>query len=104
MPISNVFVEITDPTDDDHGPGDYVYPSDQVFKSGVFDITGVTIGYDDEEYIFRVQFRGPVINEWGSPNGLSIQTIDIYIDTDGAASGDRMLLPGRNAALTSDHA
>ena len=104
LPIPNVFVEITDPANDDHGPGDYVSPNDQVFKPGVFDMTGVTIGYDDEDYIFRVQFRGPVINEWGSPNGLSIQTIDIYIDTDGAASGDRMLLPGRNAALTGDHA
>jgi alpha-amylase/alpha-mannosidase (GH57 family) len=104
LPIPNVFVEIADPTNDDHGPGDYVYPNDQVFKPGVFDMTGVTIGYDDEDYIFRVQFRGPVINEWGSPNGLSIQTIDIYIDTDGGASGDRMLLPGRNAALVGDHA
>jgi alpha-amylase/alpha-mannosidase (GH57 family) len=104
LPIPNIFVEITDPANDDHGSGDYVYPQDQVFKPGVFDMTGVTIGYDDEDYIFRVQFRGPVINEWGSPNGLSIQTIDIYIDTDGAVSGDRMLLPGRNAALTNDHA
>jgi alpha-amylase/alpha-mannosidase (GH57 family) len=104
LPIPNVFMEITDPTNDDHGPGGYVYPSDQVFQPGVFDMTGVTIGYDDEDYIFRVQFRGPVINEWGSPNGLSVQTIDIYIDTDGSVSGDRMLLPGRNAALTSDHA
>jgi alpha-amylase/alpha-mannosidase (GH57 family) len=104
LPIANVFFEIADPDNDDHGPGDYIYPNDQVFRPGVFDMTGVTIGYDDEDYIFRVQFRGPVINEWGSPNGLSIQTIDIYIDTDGTASGERMLLPGRNAALTSDHA
>jgi alpha-amylase/alpha-mannosidase (GH57 family) len=104
LPIPNVFVEVADPANDDYGPGDYVYPKDQVFIPGVFDMTGLTIGYDDEDYIFRVQFRGPVINEWTSPNGLSIQTIDIYIDTDGAATGERMLLPGRNAALAEDYA
>jgi alpha-amylase/alpha-mannosidase (GH57 family) len=104
LPISNVFVDVTDPTGDDYGPGSYAYPNDQVFKSGVFDITGLTVGFDEEDYIFRVQFRGPVINEWNSPNGLSIQTIDIYLDVDGPDAGDRMLLPGRNAALTPDYA
>ncbi len=99
LPITNVFLEVSDPENDDHGPGSYVYPKDVVFKPGAYDLTGLTAGYDDEDYIFRVQFRGPVINEWGSPNGLSIQTIDIYLDTDDGASGDRMLLPGRNAAL-----
>jgi alpha-amylase/alpha-mannosidase (GH57 family) len=104
LPIPNVFVEVSDPSNDDYGPGSYIYPNDVVFKPGVFDITGLTVGYDEEDYIFRVQFRGPVINEWGSPNGLSIQTIDIYLDIDGPSSGERMLLPGRNAALAKDYA
>ena len=39
-------------------------------------------------------------NPWGSPVGYSIQTFDLYIDTDpGAGTGARILLPGRNAAL-----
>jgi carbohydrate-binding DOMON domain-containing protein len=43
---------------------------------------------------------GPVDNPWGSPNGLSVQTMDVYIDTDpGEGTGARLLLPGRNAAL-----
>ncbi|MFN2274261.1 MAG: glucodextranase DOMON-like domain-containing protein, partial [Anaerolineales bacterium] len=104
LPISNIFLELEDPTSDDHGPGSYQYPSDAVFKPGVFDLTGLTVGYDETDVIFRLQFRGPVLNEWGSPNGLSIQTIDIYIDTDGPAGGARRLLPGRNAALTPDFA
>ena len=104
LPIPNVFLEVADPLNDDYGPGSYVYPQDQVFKPDVFDLTGLTVGYDDEDYIFRLQFKGPVVNEWGSPNGLSIQTIDIYIDVDGPNEGARMLLPGRNTALTSEHA
>ncbi|MBN1267579.1 MAG: hypothetical protein JXA25_18955 [Anaerolineales bacterium] len=104
LPITNVFLEVRDPENDDHGPGTYIYPKDVVFKPGVFDITGFTAGFDDQDYLFRVQFRGPVINEWGSPNGLSIQTIDLYIDSDGPSSGTRLLLPGRNAALTANFA
>lgn len=102
LPIPNVFTTIDDPLNDDHGPGTYEYPTDAVFKPGVFDIASFTAGYDDDNVIFRLQFDGPVNNDWGSPNGLSIQTIDIYIDVDGPQNGARLLLPGRNAALTSD--
>ncbi len=104
LPIPNVVAELTDPLEDDYGPGAYTYPTDGVFKPGVFDIAGLVVGYDDQDVIFRVDMRGPVINEWGSPNGMSVQTIDIYIDVDGPGSGARLLLPGRNAALTADHA
>ena len=104
LPIPNVFLTVEDPTGDDHGPGAYTYPTDQVFTPGSFDMTSFSAGYDDEEVYFRVQFDGPVENVWGSPNGLSIQTVDIYIDVDGPENGQRMLLPGRNAALTPDHA
>jgi carbohydrate-binding DOMON domain-containing protein len=99
LPIPNVFLEVSDPEGDDHGPGGYLYPEDGVFKAGAYDLTGFTAGVDEEYYIFRVQLRGPVENEWDSPNGLSIQTVDIYIDTNQGATGDRLLLPGRNAAL-----
>jgi alpha-amylase/alpha-mannosidase (GH57 family) len=104
LPVPNVFLEVDDPLSDDHGPGTYQYPRDVVFKPGVFDLAGLTVGYDEVEVIFRLQFRGPVINEWGSPNGLSVQTIDIYIDVDGPARGSRLLLPGRNAALAPEFA
>ncbi|GAB4481689.1 MAG: glucodextranase DOMON-like domain-containing protein [Anaerolineae bacterium] len=104
LPIPNVVAELTDPLEDDYGPGAYVYPTDGVFKPGVFDIAGFVVGYDDQDVIFRIDMRGPVINEWGSPNGMSVQTVDIYIDVDGPGSGARLLLPGRNAALTADHA
>ena len=104
LPIPNVFLEVSDPTGDDRGPGTYEYPGDGVFPAGAFDLAGFTAGYDDEFYIFRFQIRGPVENVWDSPNGLSIQTLDLYLDTDGGASGDRVLLPGRNAAMVEGFA
>jgi alpha-amylase/alpha-mannosidase (GH57 family) len=104
LPIPNVFMTVADPTGDDFGPGTYTYPTDAVFTAGSFDLIEFSAGYDDENVIFRVKFNGPVQNVWGAPNGLSIQTIQIYIDADGPASGDRLLFPGANAALTPDFA
>jgi carbohydrate-binding DOMON domain-containing protein len=58
------------------------------------------VGYDENDVVFRLTLAGPLENVWDSPNGVSVQTIDIYIDQDGPRSGARLLLPGRNAALT----
>jgi carbohydrate-binding DOMON domain-containing protein len=102
--LTTVVLEVQDPEEDDYGPGTYAYPTDGVFKSGVFDVTAFSVGYDETNVVFRVQFRGPLENVWDSPYGLSLQTVDIYVDQDGPESGARRLLPGRNAALNPDHA
>jgi alpha-amylase/alpha-mannosidase (GH57 family) len=102
--IPNVVLEVADPEGDDYGPGSYLYPRDVVFRRGAYDLTDFIVGSDDQDVIFRVNFRGPVENDWGAPNGMGIITADIYIDVDGPDNGDRLLLPGRNAALTADHA
>ncbi|KAF0108547.1 MAG: putative glycosidase [Anaerolineaceae bacterium] len=96
-------VDLTDPADDDHGPGSYTYPTDNVFKPGVFDLLEFKVGQDGNNLVFSIQMGGPVENPWGAPNGLAIQLVDIYIDTDGAASGARLLRNGRNAALASGY-
>ena len=98
--LSTVVFEVDDPEGDDHGPGTYSYPTDAVFQNRAFDLKSFRVSYDDNNIIFRVAFNGPIPNPWGSPNGLAIQTVDIYVDVDpGAGSGARLLLPGRNAAL-----
>ena len=104
LPLPNVVLAVEDPVGDDHGPGSYTYPTDGVFVPGVFDLTRLLVGSDEESVIFRLTLDGPINNHWGSPNGLSAQTLDIYVDVNGAGSGDRVLLPGRNAALTPDFA
>jgi alpha-amylase/alpha-mannosidase (GH57 family) len=96
---TTVLIDIVDPANDDHGPGTYVYPSDGVFSPGNFDITNFQVGFDDENVVFRFLLRGPVDNSWGSPNGLSLQTLDIYIDKDGDGQGGAAMLPGRNLSL-----
>lgn len=99
---STVILEVNDPENDDHGPGSYTYPTDSVFKPQVFDLKTFSVAYDDKNLIFKFTFYGPIPNPWGSPNNLALQTLDVYIDKDpGTGSGARLLLPGRNAALSS---
>ena len=98
--LTNVLLEVSDAESDDYGPGNYTYPTDVVFEPQVFDLNTFSVGLDDTNMVFKFTFNGPIPNPWGSPNNLSLQTLDVYVDKDpGAGSGARLLLPGRNAAL-----
>ena len=98
------FLIIEDPEGDDYGPGTYTYPQDGVFKESIYDIKSFEVGYDSNNLVMTFTFVGPVENPWGSPRGLSLQTMDVYIDQDPeAGTGARMLLPGRNAALMAGY-
>jgi alpha-amylase/alpha-mannosidase (GH57 family) len=91
---------IQDPQGDDHGPGTYTYPTDTVFEPQVFDINTFQVSYNDTYVLFDFTFFGPITNPWGSSINLSLQTMDVYVDTDpGAETGSRVLLPGRNLGL-----
>lgn len=100
--ISNVslFLDVADPTGDDHGPGTYTYPSDAVFTAGSYDLEHFSVGTEDDDLVVTFDMVAPVQNPWGSPRALSIQTFDLYIDTDpGGGTGARGLIDGRNASL-----
>ena len=89
---------------DDNGPGTYTYPTDAVFKTSDFDLKSVEISTDSANLSFIFSLVGEISNGWSSPNGFSVQTFDVYIDEDpGAGTGERMLLPGRNAALGAEN-
>ena len=98
-PVTSVLL-IEDPEGDDTGPGSYTYPKDGVFKAGDFDLTAFEVSSDGANIYFSFTLKAPIANGWNSPAGFSVQTFDVYIDKDpGAGTGNRMLLPGRNAAL-----
>jgi alpha-amylase/alpha-mannosidase (GH57 family) len=99
-----VLLSVSDPTGDDHGPGTYTYPTDSVFVPGSFDLTSFSVGSEGEDVVFDFEVASPIGNPWGSPSGLSLQTFDVYVDVDpGEATGARLALPGRNAALEPGH-
>lgn len=100
----DVLVSVDDPVGDDHGPGTYTYPKDAVFGSGVFDMATASVGVSYDTLVISVETVAPIQNPWGSPNGLSVQTLDVYIDQDpGDATGRRRLIDGRNAVLEAGH-
>lgn len=102
---SQLILAIKDAAGDDHGPGAYTYPSDAIFKPGMYDILEFTVAEEAANYVFKVKFAGAVENNWGSGNGLSPHTVDIYIDVDHkSGSGSRRLLDARNAAVGAEDA
>lgn len=100
--ISNVavFLEVIDPLGDDYGPGTYTYPTDAVFTAGSYDLEQFTVGTEGEQLVIDLDVVAPIQNPWGSPRNLSVQTFDVYIDTDpGTDNGQRRLIDGRNASV-----
>ncbi|THG31325.1 glucan 1,4-alpha-glucosidase [Glaciibacter flavus] len=93
---------IADPTGDDNGPGDYVYPTNSAFNAGAFDVTGLGV-YDDGQSINLVTtIAGDIQNPWGG-NQLSVQRLDIYVSTD-AAGSPVAAQAGTNADLAHPYA
>ena len=114
------FAVFEDPIGDDVGDGDYTYPTSPdyrcsngvvVYDSGLqcppdfFDLTWFNISDAPTSVTFTVGFVDIGMNQWAGPNGFSYQIVNIYIDTDRVpGSGNRAMLTGPNAEVTSDFA
>ena len=93
-------VSVADAQGDDAGPGGYTYPTDPVFTAGAYDLVSFEAGVSGDDAVFSFQVAGTVGNPWGSPVGLSVQTLDVYLDLDpGAGTGRQELIDGRQARL-----
>ncbi|MGQ9841572.1 MAG: glucodextranase DOMON-like domain-containing protein [Anaerolineae bacterium] len=100
--LSQTVLLAEDPEGDDKGPGTYTYPLDAVFPGQAYDLKSFEVAQDEANILFKFTFYGNLNNAWGAPNGMGIHTVDIYIDKDGVpGSGERKLLPGRNAAVAA---
>jgi hypothetical protein len=102
-------VSLMDPTGDDNGPGTYVYPTDQVYKPGSFDITSFEVVPKGDTVEFRVTVKTRIEDPWDSKawggNGFSLQMAFIHIDTDHVpGSGATTSLPGNNVRFSPEEA
>jgi glucoamylase len=79
-----VLLDVADPTGDDKGPGNYVYPTAANFHAGAFDITEfrVILSPDGSTLTFKLQVRD-LSPTFGSPIGA--QLIDVYVHDPSAA-------------------
>ncbi len=98
-------IEFMDPTGDDNGNGDYVYPTDPVYAPGSFDMTGFTVTPKGKRLTFKTAFNSNLKDPWGMGSGFSVQMVIIFIDKDGkAGSGYTEGVPGLNVSFAPEHA
>jgi glucoamylase len=96
-----VLLDVTDPSNDDNGPGNYAYPTAGDFHAGAFDIIEFRVieSPDGATTTFKLQVRdlSPI---FGSP--LGAQLVDVYVHNPGAAAGDQSVaasFPQRNYTI-----
>jgi carbohydrate-binding DOMON domain-containing protein len=86
--------DVTDPSGDDNGPGNYAYPTSDNFKPGAFDIQEFQIFDDGTNIIFRLKTRD-LTPTFGSP--LGAQLIDVYVhDPSATTTSTAASNPSRN--------
>src|SRR5437763_692210 len=96
--------------DDPAGDVAYVPPLDSEFSDGDFDLRRFAVYRDGEDILFEVTLGAPIrrpqvtqrtnSSELQLVNGIYLQNIDIYIDTDRTpGSGYSVCIPGRRVAF-----
>lgn len=80
---SDIVLEISDPIDDDYGPGTYQYPGNEEFMGeGLFDIRSFSIKDLGDQYQFNFLFSN-LIDPWNSKYGFSLPLIELYFGKKG---------------------
>ncbi|HEX9546317.1 MAG TPA: glucodextranase DOMON-like domain-containing protein, partial [Acidimicrobiales bacterium] len=79
-----VLLDVTDPSGDDNGPGNYAYPTAGDFHAGAFDIQELRLieSLDGTTTTFKLKVRD-LSPTFGSP--LGAQLVDVYVRNPGAA-------------------
>lgn len=72
-------VTFDDPKGDDKGPGNYVYPTDGVYKAGSFDLTKLTVTKNGDQAEFSVDVNSSLEDPWGMGGGFAVQMAFIFI-------------------------
>ena len=99
-----VLLDVTDPTGDDNGPGNYAYPTSSNFQPGAFDITEfrVILSPDKSTVTFKLQTRD-LTPTFGSP--LGAQLVDVYVhDPSATTTSTAAAYASRNYAIASSAA
>ncbi len=78
-----LLLDVTDPSGDDNGPGNYAYPTSANFRPGAFDIQRFQVYDSGADVTFRLQTRD-LSETFGSP--LGAQLVDVYVRVPGAST------------------
>ena len=94
-----MLLDVTDPSGDDNGPGNYAYPTSDNFHPGAFDIQEFQVFDDGTNVIFRVKVRD-LTPTFGSPLGAQLSTSTCTIQAPPRPQ-PRRLPPTRHATSRS---
>lgn len=108
---TDVLIDLPDPAGDSDGPGTYTPPSDADLQGAEFDLRRFVARVDGDDLVLEVTL-GETIKAPGSAwrtnttaaqltNGIYLQNIDIYVDTDPspAGRGVSVSIPGRRVGF-----
>jgi len=98
-----VLFDVTDPSNDDNGPGNYAYPTSGDFHDGAFDIQAFRViqSPDGGTITFKLKVRD-LSPTFGSP--LGAQLVDVYVRNPAAGAADTSTaasFPQRNYQISS---
>jgi glucan 1,4-alpha-glucosidase len=99
-----LLLNVTDPSNDDNGPGNYAYPTSDNFKPGAFDIQEFRVieSPDGSTTTFKLKVRD-LSPTFGSP--LGAQLVDVYVHDPAAANTSTAAsFPQRNYAIAAGSA
>ena len=98
-------LEFDDPTGDENGDGNYIYPlaSDFTPGSGLFDGTAMRISQSSWNARFEIEME-EMTDFWSLSNGFSHQIVQIYVDQGDTSYGRTEMLEGANAVVHPDWA
>jgi len=98
-PIGTLLFEQTDPDGDDHGPGNYAYPTDSAFHAGAYDLQQFQVFDTGPTIAFRVKIRD-LSPTFGS--SLGAQLVDVYVHQPGVTPiSQAASFPQRNYTISS---
>lgn len=95
-------VQFSDPTGDDNGPGEYVYPTDAVYTAGSFDLTELSVTARGANVNVEVSVNAGLDDPWRMGVGFATQMVFVFIDN--AEGGHTDTLPGLNVRFAEDQA
>ncbi len=99
-----VVLDVSDPSNDDNGPGNYAYPTSDFFKPGAFDLQQfqVIVSPDLQTVTFRTKIRD-LTPTFGSP--LGAQLVDVYVRVPSASpTSTAASFPQRNYVIAAGSA